>query len=426
MSTLLVTGSSNRKLSTTFAYNKVVAVHEFDVAELVRDHSAGAPSQASSDASTTARETRRNISRAECCFITKRPSYTLERAHWVNAVRKDPSRKRTIEEFLKRLGVVHVRFNLNDTSNLTNLDRMLHVCFDKFGFFAVTASLATLKQLIKMVEEENRNWQNRFDQGEGYIRSFGLLRPPVVNAEYEMVVLHPEHFLPKGSDLTVYSQTNGQVYGKSYVIGHDRTLRESPGTPDSPRLPAFASEADRSGSLPLNVFLVVLNAEIKFRRYKRMALVDALSPDVQELIEQTIKLVDLIYWEPEVTSEPYHRRAVGAMEVTPRALQDQQDIDMELGIRAHVEEADEDTFRASRLPRGVRCPGVNATLEERREHGQYLISGRDFDLDSDDENLLEELGLAPDCPDCKFPESSQWGVHPHQEQVNEWRAGLQV
>ena len=35
----------------------------------------------------------RIIERSEPCFITKRPSYTLERAHWVNAVRNSPNLK---------------------------------------------------------------------------------------------------------------------------------------------------------------------------------------------------------------------------------------------------------------------------------------------------------------------------------------------
>jgi hypothetical protein len=85
-----------------------------------------------------------------------------------------------------------------------------------------------------------------------------------VDAQYELVVLHPEHFLPKGSDLTVYTEVNGSLSGQSYVIGHDGTLRESPGMQDSPRLPTFSFDADRSQSVPPNAFLVLLNAEIKF------------------------------------------------------------------------------------------------------------------------------------------------------------------
>jgi len=75
------------KLSTSFAYNEVGAVPDFGVGALVRNHSAGAVSQTSS---ATTRQTRRNIDRAEACFITKRPSYTHETVHWVNAVKKNP------------------------------------------------------------------------------------------------------------------------------------------------------------------------------------------------------------------------------------------------------------------------------------------------------------------------------------------------
>ena len=122
-----------RQISTNFAYNKVGAVLDFGVGALERDHSAPA---ASSNGSTTSRQTRQIIDRAEPCFITKRPSYTLESAHWVNAVRKDANDKAAIvcsfhphwlvlipskqERFLIDLGIVHSSFNLNDTSNLTN------------------------------------------------------------------------------------------------------------------------------------------------------------------------------------------------------------------------------------------------------------------------------------------------------------------
>jgi hypothetical protein len=93
------------------------------------------------------------------------------------------------ERFLRDLGIVHDAFGLNDTSNLTNrksisflslcrqadlstVDRMLHVSLDKYGFFAVTASLTTLRAIIALVEEQNRVWQENFDQGIRYTRGF--------------------------------------------------------------------------------------------------------------------------------------------------------------------------------------------------------------------------------------------------------------
>src|SRR5258707_14930253 len=105
---------------------------------------------------------------------------------------------------------------------------MLHVSLDKYGFFAITGSLTTLQEISAIVEEQNRIWQSRFDKGAPYIRYFRvsqfisipiylltsflqLQHSPFNNAQYELVVLHPEHFLPKGSSLTFYSRVNNQL-----------------------------------------------------------------------------------------------------------------------------------------------------------------------------------------------------------------------
>ena len=40
---------------------------------------------------------------------------------------------------------------------------MLHVSLDKYGFFAVTPSITTLTQLIELVMEENRAWEERMN-----------------------------------------------------------------------------------------------------------------------------------------------------------------------------------------------------------------------------------------------------------------------
>lgn len=120
------------KISTTFNYNKIRAVPELDLPALVRPHSGGAPSVSS--ISTSIRSESRKIGREESCFITKGHAYSLERAHFVNAVRRDENlkadvvssfdlRTKTIlipeqELFLQRLGIVEDRFSLNSACNL--------------------------------------------------------------------------------------------------------------------------------------------------------------------------------------------------------------------------------------------------------------------------------------------------------------------
>jgi hypothetical protein len=80
---------------------------------------------------------------------------------------------------------------------------------------------------------------------------------------------------------------------------------------------------------------------------------------------------------------------------------------MEMG---HKNEAEVPTPRAQQHC-AIRKPGAGATLEERRDYGQYLLSGRgslmplrthsrsdhlmlDLPFDADDERLLEELAQA--------------------------------
>jgi hypothetical protein len=121
-----------------------------------------------------------------------------------------------------------------------------------------------------------------------------------VDPEYELVALHPEHFLPNGSPLVVYDPvTQGH---KLYVVAQDRCLREST-DPNSNPFPPFHHRAKARGrDLHPNVFLVALNAEIKFRRYLKMVRANAppapLPDHVLALMHRTIELVDLLYWWP--------------------------------------------------------------------------------------------------------------------------------
>ena len=119
-------------------------------------------------------------------------------------------------------------------------------------------------------------------------------------------------------DLTFYHRVGDTIRKKYYVVGPDRVLREDPGNIDSPRLPPFVFDARGNDALNLNPFLVVLNAEIKFRRYIRQGRHTHLSPGVQQLMEKTCELVQLIYWHPtEATDEDGRQRriAVDCMDI---------------------------------------------------------------------------------------------------------------
>lgn len=116
------------------------------------------------------------------------------------------------------------------------------------------------------------------------------------------MVLRPDHFLPDQSVLTIYDRAaSGHVSTKTYMIGLDHTLRQLPGHDANTceRIPPFSFDYSRSRDFPPNPFLVILNAEIKFRRYLRELPTPTVLPDdVMELIRKTIRLVELIYWDP--------------------------------------------------------------------------------------------------------------------------------
>ena len=77
---------------------KIKAVPELDLPALVRPHSSGAPSVSS--ISTSIRSESRKIGREESCFITKGHAYSLEKAHFVNAVRHNENLKADVVSHL--------------------------------------------------------------------------------------------------------------------------------------------------------------------------------------------------------------------------------------------------------------------------------------------------------------------------------------
>ncbi|KAF8806814.1 hypothetical protein BYT27DRAFT_7338816 [Phlegmacium glaucopus] len=395
------------KITTSTNFYKVPRIQAWGVDDLTPDaHSGGAPS-----ASSTTSITYRNIDREEPCFITKSPCYTHERVHWVNAVRNDPDVK---EEIVRWPLIHHIDFSYCyrlPRSQSINLDRVLHAALDKYAFFAVTGSLDTLKQLIGMLEKDNDRRQVVFDTtGFDPARMLDFQDSAIANPQYEFVALRAEHMLPDGKVLVAYSRdANGLVSHKTYVPGPDHTLRESPGNLTDPRFPPFSFGYHRHTAANLNPFLVILNAEIKFRRYLRQQRPPPLPlpADVMTLIHLTIELVKLIYWDPAVRPNTYAAQIFNTYPLPAPEPQPMSPSDAEI----HIGDEREEEVPTPRVhPTIIRRPAAGATLEERRDYGQYLLSGRDLPFDSDDEQLLEELyqNTPNDTQACHVQEVQAW------------------
>jgi len=147
-----------RVLTTKLNFAKIEALqdHGYNLEEVTHaTHSLNGTTTAPTTAtSATGKVVKRAIKRTEPCFITKRSAIWHQRAHWVNAVRNNATLKRTIvgfsatnlsvhadlfqEQALIELGIVHIHFNINEPSNLTN--RMLL----PFSFLVVLISIVSL------------------------------------------------------------------------------------------------------------------------------------------------------------------------------------------------------------------------------------------------------------------------------------------
>ena len=101
--------------------------------------------------------------------------------------------------------------------------------------------------------------------------------------------------------LTIYFL---QIAYMNYMVSSDRHLRQTTES-SSPCLPPFPHERQKRTSYDrLNVFLVILNAKIKFRRYSQEIQLNNITnvpQDILRLINLIVELADLIYWTPVPT-----------------------------------------------------------------------------------------------------------------------------
>ncbi|KAF8800316.1 hypothetical protein BYT27DRAFT_7148643 [Phlegmacium glaucopus] len=256
------------------------------------------PSMGPSPVASTSSESGHILGQDEPCFVTKTiRRYTHKQMYWVGAVKMDKDHKADVESLLKGLGVVYHAFHLEDPTNVANFDLVIHNAMNPYyAFIAFTTSLDTLDGLISTIQCNNDARQQIFD-------SYGMHYPCIVDCAdcfldptYELVALHPEHFLPPGRHLSIYDHST--TSWKSYVVASDRMLRETQ-DPSSPSLPAFSHSP--ACAPPTNPFLVILNAYIKFQRYNRIQPAPPpLPPHVVQLMTKTNILVSLLYWTPEI------------------------------------------------------------------------------------------------------------------------------
>lgn len=189
--------------------------------------------------------------------------------------------------------------------------------------FAITPTSSTLHELNRIVDSDKRLRQETLDDGGILLpRALGVselhaffigqptlsLRtqfriPCFAEPKYELVLLHSKHLLPHEIPLTIYDPRTEVL--THYVVAQDLRSRKSIDTSSSV-MPAFSHvrEPESEGKLlqNVNVFFMVLNAAIKFRHYASLpSPAVPLPQESHDLMKSTIHLVDLLYWEPQIT-----------------------------------------------------------------------------------------------------------------------------
>jgi hypothetical protein len=201
------------------------------------------------------------------------------------------------------------------------VDSSLHVALDKYEFIALTVSLETGKKLLKFLEDDFVKRQRMMDlYGELQSRVFDvsscvvrfciecanmLQSDPITGAEFQLVLLHPYQLLPY--QLPLHRRGPSGTW-ESYIVTNDGLLRATlhPGNTDAEEFPKFTFQSSRLPAETLNPWFVIMNAGIKFDRFRDNFGLDTLHSSMAEIAKQTLEIVDLIY-KPITPTDKYNQ-----------------------------------------------------------------------------------------------------------------------
>ena len=187
-------------------------------------------------------------------------------------------------------------------------------------------------------------------------------------------MLQPHHFLPDDALLPLYSRQHGrEVIGlQHYKMAADRVLREQ--TVDdsdtvSKRFPPFRFIGIRNQvGHTINPFLIILAAEIKFRRYLA-ADGPQLPPVYDSLLRKTIQVADLLYFLPAEPQSAFHDPIVIDLQAFYAPVDF---VDAEMGFRTGGDQSGGSTARQQQRT----AAGGSGTRRADADHWRHLLSGR--------------------------------------------------
>jgi len=125
----------------------------------------------------------------------------------------------------------------------------------------------------------------------------------IEGAEFQLVLLHPYQLLPQ--QLPLHRRKSDNTW-ESYIVANDGLLRATlnPDDTDAEEFPKFTYQGNRELKEILNPWFVILNAGIKFDRFRDNYGLDTLPSSMAKIAQQTLEIVDLIY-KPITPSKKY-------------------------------------------------------------------------------------------------------------------------
>ncbi|PPQ81199.1 hypothetical protein CVT24_009757 [Panaeolus cyanescens] len=173
--------------------------------------------------------------------------------------------------------------------------------------------------------EANETWQASVNE-HGCIEDRPLewerdLLPVFHEAQYRILPLYPDIWLPEGSKLTVYDDpspgTQSRAAKHYYVSSNNALHFQDPNSPNSIHTTSAPNTAFRSFPCRhqrsqeiynLNPLLVILNAHIECRRFMRDDFRPTLCDDDRGLVEKIMQLGEVIYFRPSIPPSQLSRK----------------------------------------------------------------------------------------------------------------------
>ncbi|KAJ7655391.1 hypothetical protein B0H17DRAFT_1214102 [Mycena rosella] len=234
---------------------------------------------------------------ARVCFVQNGANAVAQVAHVINTVRSSKTRKETVNSFIQKtlqINFDRFGFDLDDESNILfpGLCPRIHSSWNFYSLLALVPSLSTLTAMIEMLERMNIEWQAQLDErGVKGLTPRPLEAAALAGATYEVILLHPEHFLANGAPLPIFDSTTNQWV--CYTV-QDGELKD----PSGNRLAPFQDPADPAvRRAALNPLFFTINAYLKIE-YHNSRYSSQFPSCTVEIIELIKKLYELIYFLP--------------------------------------------------------------------------------------------------------------------------------